>query len=102
MAELKLQLSSYKCERKKKSELKPEESPKMTPPKVKLQAQQVSSDLQSKPWFCSQCVEDGHIAKTCEGSVNKTLVDQKYKERKARQDKWKFKQGMLLNWTGSR
>lgn len=99
MADLQVQLRSSKSEKKKKHESKLTEYPSTVTPKVEMQAQQVTAKP-PKPWFCFRCGEDGHIARTCEGSINKALVDQKYKELKLKQDEWKVKNGVPLNWTG--
>lgn len=53
-----------------------------------------------KAWFCVRCGEDGHIARNCENAINKAVVDQKYKELKARQEEWEAQQqGRALNWS---
>lgn len=98
VADLQMQLRSSKSE-KKKHEFNLTGYPNAVTPKVEMQAQQVTAKT-PKPWFCFRCGEDGHIARTCEGSINKALVDRKYKELKVKQDEWKVKNGVPLNWTG--
>lgn len=99
VADLQMQLQSAKSEKKKKHESKSMEYPNTLTPKVEMQAQQVTAKP-PRPWFCFRCGEDGHIARTCEGIINKALVDKKYKELKVKQDEWKVKNGVPLNWTG--
>lgn len=99
VADLQMQLRSSKSEKKKKHEFKLTEYSNTVTPKLEMQAQQVTAKP-PKPWFCFRCGEDGHIARTCEGSINKVLVDRKYKELKAKQDEWKVKNGVPLNQTG--
>lgn len=65
-------------------------------PRVEAQAHQVTYKPQPRALFCFRCGEDGHIAKACENPINKTAVDEKYKELKARQDEWKAKQYLPL------
>lgn len=98
VADLQMQLQSTKSEKKKKRESKLVESPETVTSKVEMQAHQLIAKS-PRPWFCFRCGEDGHIARVCEGSINKALVDQKYKELKVKQDEWKVKNGVPLNWT---
>ncbi len=68
---------------------------------AEVQAQQTVPKPRPKAWFCFKCGNDGHLARQCENSPNKPLVDQKYEELKGRQDEWQTKYGHL-NWNGSR
>lgn len=99
VADLQMQLKSSKSKKKEGREPKLVESPKVIPAKAEIKVQQVTSKP-PKPWFCFRCGEDGHVARLCEGSINKALVDQKYKELKAKQDDWTRRNGMPLNQVG--
>ncbi|KAK0131775.1 hypothetical protein N1851_033444 [Merluccius polli] len=100
LAELKLQLSTKKPKKQKKNETMLVDKPNLPTPRAEAQAHQVTHKPQPRAWFCFRCGEDGHIAKVCENSIDKAAVDRKYKELKARQDEWKAKQHLTLNWTG--
>lgn len=65
--------------------------------KAEVQAYQTMSKPQPKAWFCFKCDGDGHIARQCANPSNKDVVDQKYKELKAKQNEWKLKYGPHLN-----
>lgn len=106
VAQLQMQLSSkkYKKEKKKqgfKGAVPTNNSP---PPVAKAQAHHVMSQNaptprpQPKAWFCFRCGEDGHIARNFDKPMNKALVDQKYTERRHKQDEWRTRQP--LNWNG--
>lgn len=99
MADLQMQLRSAKSKKREGCEFKLVESPKVMPAKAEICAQQVPSKP-PKPWFCFRCGEDGHIARLCEGSINKALVDQKYKELRAKQDNWMKRNEVPSNWVG--
>ena len=100
LAELKLQLSTKKPKKQKKNETMLADKPNLPTPRAEAQTHQVTHKPQPRAWFCFRCGEDGHIAKVCENSIDKAAVDRKYKELKARQDEWKTKQHLPLNWTG--
>ncbi|XP_073728965.1 paraneoplastic antigen Ma3 homolog [Misgurnus anguillicaudatus] len=99
VADLKLQLESSKSKKNERHEPELVKSPKQMPAKVETNVQHVTSKP-PKPWFCFRCGEDGHVARLCEGSINKALVDRKYKELKAKQDDWTKRTGMPLNQSG--
>lgn len=101
LAELKLQLSTKKPKKQRKIKTMSMDTPNLPTPRAEAQAHQVTRKPQPRAWFCFKCGEDGHIAKVCENPINKAAVDGKYKELKARQDEWKDKQYLPLNWTGS-
>lgn len=53
----------------------------------------VSSSLtKPKPWFCFRCGEDGHIAPSCSNPENASLVNEKRKQLKQKQQAWDAKQ----------
>uniref|UniRef100_A0A674C7S4 CCHC-type domain-containing protein n=1 Tax=Salmo trutta TaxID=8032 RepID=A0A674C7S4_SALTR len=60
-------------------------------------AGQTASKSQTKAWFCFKCGENDHIASQCKNPPNKSLVDEKYKELKARQDEWKANNWALMH-----
>lgn len=102
VAQLKMQLTKKKDQRRQKHANKIQ-NPAQEPPSVRvaeIQAQQTAPKPRPKAWFCFKCGNDGHLARQCENPPNKLLVDQKYKELKARQNEWETKYGHL-NWTGS-
>lgn len=101
VAELKMQLSKKKEQRKQKhiSQANLAQETHLTKATAEIQVQQTASKPRPKAWFCFKCGNDGHIARQCENPANKVLVDQKYKELKARQDEWQTRYGHL-NWTG--
>lgn len=99
VADLQMQLKSSKSKKKEGHDPKVLESPQVMPEKGEINVQQVTSKP-PRPWFCFRCGEDGHVARLCEGSLNKALVDQKYKELKAKQDDWTKRNGMPLNRVG--
>lgn len=99
VADLQMQLKSSKSKKREGREPELVESPKVMPAKAEINVQQVASKP-PKPWFCFRCGEDGHVARLCEGSINKALVDKKYKELKAKQDDWTRRNGMPLNRVG--
>lgn len=101
LAELKLQLSTKKPKKQKHREPTSADKSDQPTPRAEAQAHQVTHKPQPRAWFCFKCGEDGHIAKVCENPINKAAVDRKYKELKAKQDEWKAKQHLPLNWTGS-
>lgn len=101
LAELKLQLGSKKPKKQRKGEEVLTDKPNLHTPRAEAQVHQATYKPQPRAWFCFRCGEDGHIAKVCENPINKAAVDQKYKELKAKQDEWRVKQDLPLNWTGS-
>lgn len=70
--------------------------PRAVPP-----VHQAMPPSQPKAWFCFRCGQDGHIARQCVEAMNKSLVDLKYKELRAKQDEWKLRHGQSLNRPGS-
>ncbi|KAK0156503.1 Paraneoplastic antigen Ma1 [Merluccius polli] len=98
VAELKLQLSTKAPKKRQKNEAISTDKPNLPTPRAEAQAHQVTHKPQPRAWFCFRC---GHIARVCENPINKDAVDRKYKELKAKQDKWRAKQDLPLNWTGS-
>lgn len=102
VAELKMQLTKKKDQRRQKHANKIQNSAQGTPSAnvAEIQAQQTAPKPRPKAWFCFKCGNDCHLARQCENPPNKLLVDQKYKELKARQNEWETKYGHL-NWTGS-
>ncbi|KAK0131570.1 Paraneoplastic antigen Ma1 [Merluccius polli] len=102
VAELKMQLTKKKDQRREKYVNNIQNSAQETPPArvAEIQAQQTAPRPRPKAWFCFKCGNDGHLARQCENPPNKPLVDQKYKELKTRQTEWDTRYGHL-NWTGS-
>lgn len=52
-----------------------------------------------KPWYCFHCGEDGHVSSSCTNPPNPTLVEQKRKELRKKQQVWNTKNNpsSLLN-----
>lgn len=50
-----------------------------------------------KPWFCFKCGEDGHIVPACTQTANPTLVEQKRRQLKQKQQAWDVKNTKQLN-----
>lgn len=98
--ELQVQLTEKRTQQRKKHEQKTVTVPESPAATADIQVHQQVSRPQPKPWFCFKCGENGHIARQCENPPNKDLVDQKYKELKAKQQEWKARHGQALNWTG--
>lgn len=97
VTELQIQLNNKKEQRKQKhaDKINPTLNAPSTKTPVAVKAQQIAPKPKPKPWFCFKC---DHIARKSEDPLNKTLVDQKYKELKERQRKWESKYA-YLNWT---
>ena len=102
LAELKLQLSTKNSKKHRKSEAAAAQSQDQPTHQAEAQTHQVTPKPQPRAWFCFRCGEDGHIAKACENRINKAAVDLKYKELKVKQDEWRARHGLPLNWTGYR
>lgn len=43
---------------------------------------------QPKPWFCFKCGEDGHIAPACSNPPNPSLVEEKRRQLRQKQQAW--------------
>lgn len=103
VAELKMQLTNKREQRKQKHAKKTHQIPVTGTPSVSAVAEVRSQQALPKPmpkaWFCFKCGNDGHLARQCENPPNKPLVDQKYRELKTKQDQWQTQYGHL-NWTG--
>lgn len=41
-----------------------------------------------KPWFCFKCGQDGHIAPNCSSQPNSSLVEEKHRQLKHKQQSW--------------
>lgn len=101
VAELKVQLTEKRAQRRKKHEKKSAVPKDPSPTAVaELQAHQPVPKPAPKAWFCFRCGENSHIARECTNAQNKELVDKKYKELKTKQKEWQAKYGQTLNWTG--
>lgn len=96
VVELKMQLSKKK-EQRRQNQTK--EQPLQEIPRLgstaEVQSQQMPHNPRPKAWFCFKCGNDGHIARHCDNPPNKSLVDQKYKELRAKQNKWQSEYGHL-------
>lgn len=44
-----------------------------------------------KPWYCFNCGEDGHLSSSCTNAANPTLVEQKKKLLRKKQQAWNTK-----------
>lgn len=102
VAELKMQLTGKKQQRKQKHASKNHQTAVPASPVSSVaasQSHQTAPKPMPKAWFCFKCGNDGHLARQCENPPNKPLVDQKYKELKTKQDQWQTQYGHL-NWTG--
>lgn len=101
VAELKLQLTEKRAQRRKKHEQKHASASEPQPPHfTELQAHQPVHRSAPKAWFCFKCGENNHIARECINAPNKDLVDKKNKELKTKQQEWQAKYAPALNWTG--
>lgn len=49
------------------------------------------SAAKPKPWYCFNCGEDGHVSSSCTNAANPTLVEQKRKQLRKKQQAWNTK-----------
>lgn len=49
------------------------------------------SAAKPKPWYCFNCGEDGHVSSSCTNAANPTLVEQKKKLLRKKQQAWNTK-----------
>ena len=56
-----------------------------------------NSSTKPKPWFCFRCGEDGHIVPACTHSANPSLVEQKRRQLRQKQQAWDVKNDKQLN-----
>lgn len=57
----------------------------------------VNVSTRPKPWFCFKCGEDGHIVPACTNLANSSLVEQKRRQLKQKQQAWDAKNSKQLN-----
>lgn len=55
------------------------------------------SNTKPKPWYCFNCGEDGHLSSTCNNRANPSLVEQKRKQLRKKQQEWDAKNTSSLN-----
>ena len=91
VAELQVQLTEKRAQRRSKQEPIDTETPAPT------DIHQETQRPQPKAWFCFKCGDNGHIARQCENPPNRELVNQKNRELKVKQDEWKARYGQQLN-----
>lgn len=56
-----------------------------------------NSSTRPKPWFYFKCGEDRHIAPACTNTANPSLVEQKRRQLKQKQQAWEAKNTKQLN-----
>lgn len=80
MQQLQRQMSAFLSAQKSPAELKPapRQSSRLALP----------SAVKPKPWYCFNCGEDGHISSSCSNAPNPSLVEQKKKELRKKQQAW--------------
>lgn len=79
---LKLQSQMSALLSKDSNSAKPENQLKKQKPK----SGQTSS--RPRPWFCFKCGQDGHIAPNCSSQPNSSLVEEKRRQLKQKQQSW--------------
>lgn len=65
--------------------------------KSKPSKPKANSSSKPQPWFCFKCGEDGHIAPACTQPANPSLVEQKRRQLKQKQQAWDGKNSKQLN-----
>uniref|UniRef100_A0A8C6M378 CCHC-type domain-containing protein n=1 Tax=Nothobranchius furzeri TaxID=105023 RepID=A0A8C6M378_NOTFU len=55
------------------------------------------ANTKPKPWYCFNCGEDGHISSSCNNRANPSLVEQKKKQLRKKQQEWDAKTTSSLN-----
>ncbi|XP_061121408.1 zinc finger CCHC domain-containing protein 12-like [Syngnathus typhle] len=91
IAELQSHITKLQPQRSKKRLNQPSANTKTNPehkvPEQALLPPQAASK-RSKPWYCFQCGEDGHIISTCTSEPNPSLVAKKKKQLREKQSLW--------------
>lgn len=96
VAELQSQLANLQTNRSKKTQANNSsvsfakaENPKAESKKpLKQLSFSQKTKYKPRPWYCFQCGEDGHIASTCDGEPNPSLVATKKKLLREKQIQW--------------
>uniref|UniRef100_A0AAQ6A554 CCHC-type domain-containing protein n=1 Tax=Amphiprion ocellaris TaxID=80972 RepID=A0AAQ6A554_AMPOC len=87
MAELQRQMSAFMSSQ--------QHSPAPSKPATRLSGKSSQpapkTTAKPKPWYCFHCGEDGHVSSSCTNPANPTLVEQKRKELRKKQQVWTTK-----------
>ena len=98
VAELQMQLTEKRAQRRNRHEPVANETPALADVQVLQEPTSANAPRpQPKAWFCFKCGDNGHIARQCENPPNRELVDQKNRELKVKQDEWRDRYGQHLN-----
>lgn len=85
MQQLQRQMSAFLSAQKSPAQSKSMPAPRQTsrtPPQ---------SAVKPKAWYCFNCGEDGHISSSCSNAANPSLVEQKKKQLRQKQQAWTTK-----------
>lgn len=63
-------------------------SAKPNPQQMKQKPKPGQTINRPKPWFCFRCGQDGHIAPNCSSQPNPSLVEEKRRQLKHKQQSW--------------
>ncbi|XP_054882762.1 paraneoplastic antigen Ma3 homolog [Poeciliopsis prolifica] len=70
---------------------------KSMPTQKKSYSSSPQSKTKPKPWYCFNCGEDGHLSSSCTSKANPSLVEQKKKLLRQKQQAWDEKNSKSLN-----
>lgn len=72
-------------------------TPATTDQKQSKFKKQTNGSKKPKSWFCFRCGENGHIIPSCTNSANSSLVEEKRRQLREKQQAWDAKNSKHLN-----